>query len=420
VVTPRRPALSFIFFTLALDILGIGLIVPILPRLVQDLGGGNIATASSTFGLLAALYSFMQFLCAPLLGSLSDRFGRRPVILASLLGSGLDYFVLAFAPNLVWFFVGRVIAGVTGANYAAAVAYIADISPPEKRAANFGLIGAAFGLGFIAGPALGGVLGDVGLRVPFLVAGGLTLVNWLYGMFVLPESLARENRRAFSWARANPVGALLDLRRHPVVFGLTGIYFLLTLAHQSLPATWVLYTRHRFDWTVGQTGYSLALVGLTAALVQGGLTRVLVPRLGERKAATLGLAISGLSFTGYGLATEGWMMYALIVVGSLGGITGPAVQALISRSVGADEQGGVQGSLAGLASVAGILGPPLATTLFSHFIGGEAAVNLPGAAFFSSALLVIIALILAATSFRRHDGGRAPAPANVEAPKNSS
>jgi DHA1 family tetracycline resistance protein-like MFS transporter len=419
-VTARKPALSFIFFTLALDILGIGLIVPILPRLIQRLAGDDIVAASSTFGLLAALYSLMQFLCAPLLGSLSDRFGRRPVILASLLGSGLDYFVLAFAPNLAWFFIGRVIAGVTGANYAAAAAYIADISPPEKRAANFGLIGAAFGLGFIAGPALGGVLGDVGLRVPFLVAGGLTLMNWLYGVFVLPESLARENRRGFSWARANPVSALLDLRRYPVVFGLTGTYFLLTLAHQSLPATWVLYTKHRFDWTVGQTGYSLALVGLTAALVQGGLTRVLVPRLGERKAATLGLAIIAVAFTGYGLATKGWMMYALIVVGSLGGITGPAVQGLISRSVGADEQGGVQGSLAGLASVAGILGPPLSTTLFSHFISDGAAVKLPGAAFFSSALLVLCALMLAVKSFRRHGGAQASAAVDVQAPRSSS
>lgn len=419
-MTSRKPALSFIFFTLALDILGIGLIVPILPRLVEQLQGDNIAAASSAFGFLAALYSLMQFLCAPLLGSLSDRFGRRPVILASLLGSGLDYLLLAFAPNLAWFFVGRVIAGATGANFAAAAAYIADISPPEERAANFGLIGAAFGLGFVAGPALGGVLGDVGLRVPFLVAGGLTLVNWLYGVFVLPESLAPENRRAFSWARSNPVGAMLDLRRHPVVFGLTGTFFLVSLAHQTLPATWVLYTKHRFDWTVGQTGYSLALVGLTAALVQGGLTRVLIPKLGERKAATLGLAINAASFTGYGLATQGWMMYALIVVGSLGGITGPAVQGLISRSVGANEQGGVQGALSSLASVAGILGPPLSTTLFSHFISDGAVPKLPGAAFFSSALLVLIALTLAVRSFRSHADGQSSTPADAEGRRESS
>src|SRR4051794_12763399 len=233
----RKPALAFIFITVLLDILGIGLIIPILPRLIEFFEGGNLTAASRTYGFLTALYSLMQFVCAPLLGSLSDRFGRRPVILVSLLGSALDYMFLAFAPSLGWFFVGRLIAGVTGANITAATAYIADVSPPEKRAANFGLIGAAFGLGFIAGPALGGLLGNVGLRIPFLVAGGLTLLNWLYGWLVLPESLAPENRRLFSWARSNPVGSLLDLRRYPTAFGLTGTYFLNYFAHQVLPGT---------------------------------------------------------------------------------------------------------------------------------------------------------------------------------------
>lgn len=400
VLTSRKPALGFILVTLALDILGIGLIIPILPRLVESFQGGNVAAASHTVGLLAALYSLMQFLCAPLLGSLSDRFGRRPVILSSLLGLGLDYFLLAFAPNLGWFFVGRIISGVTGANFAAATAYIADVSPPEKRAANFGMIGAAFGLGFILGPALGGLLGDIGLRVPFMVAGGLTLLNWLYGWRVLPESLASSNRRAFSWARSNPVGSLLDLRRHPMVFGLAGTYFLIHLAHQVLPSTWVLYTSYRYHWTVGQTGISLAIVGLMAAIVQGGLVRIIVPKLGERKAATLGLSIAALSYVGYGLATDGRMVYVTLVLGSLGGITGPAVQALISRSVGANEQGGVLGSLTSLASVAGILGPPIATGLFGHFIGASAPVQLPGAAFFFSSVLTIGALILALRSFR--------------------
>src|SRR3989449_2975440 len=300
-MTPRKPAIGFIFVTLALDILGIGLIIPILPRLVESFKGGDVAAASGTVGLLAALYALMQFLCAPLLGSLSDRFGRRPVVLTSLFGSGWDYFLLAFAPNLGWFFVGRIISGVTGANFAAATAYIADVSPPEKRAANFGLIGAAFGLGFILGPALGGLLGNVGLRVPFMVAGGLTLLNWLYGWLVLPESLTRENRRAFSWTRSNPVGSLLDLRRHPMAFGLAGTYFLIYLAHQVLPNTWVLYTSYRYHWTVGQTGLSLAIVGLMAAIVQGGLTRVIVKKLGEEKTAILGLAVSTLSYVGYGL-----------------------------------------------------------------------------------------------------------------------
>ena len=401
-MTPRKPALSFIFITLALDILGIGLIIPILPRLIESFESGNVAAASKTVGLLAALYSLMQFLCAPLLGSLSDRFGRRPVILSSLLGSGLDYFLLAFAPSLGWFFIGRIISGITGANFAAASAYIADVSPPEKRAANFGLIGAAFGLGFILGPALGGLLGNVGLRVPFMVAGGLTLLNWLYGWFVLPESLAPKNRRAFSWARSNPAGSLLALRRYPMVLGLTGTYFLIYLAHQALPATWVLYTSYRYHWTVGQTGLSLAIVGLMAAIVQGGLTRIIVRRIGEQKAVTLGLSIAALAYAGYGLATQGWMIYAVLVFGSLGGITGPSVQGLISRSVGADEQGGVQGSLTSLASVSGIIGPPIATGLFAHFIGRNAPANLPGAAFFFSALLTIVAMLLAVRSFRKN------------------
>lgn len=400
-MTRRQPALAFIFVTLVLDILGIGLIIPILPQLIVKFEGGSFTAASHTYGTLAALYSLMQFLFAPVLGSLSDRFGRRPVILCSLLGSGLDYFLLAAAPNLSWFFVGRIIAGITGANFAAATAYIADVSPPEKRAANFGLIGAAFGLGFIAGPALGGLLGNVGLRVPFMVAGGLTLLNWLYGWLVLPESLATANRRPFSWKRSNPVGALLDLRRHPMAFGLAGSYFLIYVAHQVFPSTWVLYTSYRYHWTVGQTGLSLAIVGLMAAIVQGGLTRVIVRRIGEEKSAIVGLAIGALSYIGYGLATEGWMIYAILVFGSLGGITSPAVQGLISRGVGANEQGGVQGALSSLTGISGILGPPIAAGLFAHFIGAKSSLQLPGAAFFFSATLVVLALLLALRSFRR-------------------
>ena len=318
-MTSLKPGLALILITLVLDVLGVGLIIPILPRLIESFEGGSVAAASNVYGLLAALYSLMQFLCAPALGSLSDRFGRRPVILTSLLGSGLDYLVLAYAPSLRWFFLARLISGITGANFAAAAAYIADISPPEKRAANFGLIGAAFGVGFILGPALGGVLGNVGLRIPFLVAGGLTLLNWIYGWLILPESLAPENRRAFSWARSNPVGSLLALRRYPMVLGLTGTYFLISLAHQSLPASWVLYTGYRYHWTVGQTGLSLAIVGLMAAIVQGGLTRVIVPRLGEQRAALVGMGIGSLSFLGYGLATQGWMIYVILAFGSLGG-----------------------------------------------------------------------------------------------------
>ena len=407
--------MGFIFVTLVLDIVGIGLVIPILPKLVEGFEGGSVVAASNTFGLLAALYSLMQFVWAPLLGSLSDRFGRRPVILVSLLGSGLDYFLLAAAPNLGWFFVGRIVAGVTGANFAAATAYIADISPPEKRAANFGLVGAAFGLGFIAGPALGGLLGNMGLRVPFYVAGCLTLLNWFYGLLVLPESLAPVNRRVFSWGRSNPVGALMGLRRHPVVFGMTASYFAMHLAHQVFPSTWVLYTGYRYHWTVKQTGVSLAIVGLMAAIVQGLLTRVVVKKFGERRTALLGLTVVSLCYAAYGLATEGWMVYVILFVGSIGGVTGPAIQGIISRSVAANEQGGVQGSLTSLASVTGILGPPLATGLFSRFIDPSSSFQLPGAAFFFSALLSVVSLVLAARSFRLH-----PAPAGGDEPTNST
>jgi MFS transporter, DHA1 family, tetracycline resistance protein len=410
---PRKPALVFIFVTLFLDIFGIGLAIPVLPKLIEQFEGGNLTAASHTYGWLAALYALMQFLFAPFLGSLSDRFGRRPVILGSLLGSGLDYLLLAYAPTLPWFFLGRIVSGITGANITAATAYIADVSPPEKRAQNFGLVGAAFGLGFIAGPALGGLLGNIGLRMPFLVAAGLTLLNWLYGMFVLPESLADGNRRAFAWSRANPVGALTALRRYPVVFRLTGAYFLIQLAHQVFPGTWVLYTGHRYDWSVGQVGGSLALVGLTAALVQGGLTRVVVPRMGERRTLLGALAAAVAVYFGYGLATEGWMIYPLIVFGSLGGLATPVLQGVISRSVGDNnEQGAVQGALGSLASVAGITGLPAATWLFAWAVEPARAVHIPGAPYFVGGLLTAIAMVLAARSARvRGEAPTTPSPA---------
>jgi DHA1 family tetracycline resistance protein-like MFS transporter len=398
----HKPALRFIFVTLFLDILGIGLIIPILPKLIEQFSGGNVSAASHTYGWLASLYSLMQFLCAPVLGGLSDRFGRRAVILSSLFGSWLDYLLLAFAPSLPWFFLGRIIAGVTGANMTAANAYIADVSPPEKRAANFGLVAAAFGLGFIAGPALGGWIGDqFGLRAPFLVTAGLTLLNWFYGMFVLPESLPREQRRAFDWKRANPVGSLVALKRHPEVLGLTETYFLMSLAHQVFPSTWVLYTSYRYGWTPKQVGLSLAAVGVMAAIVQGGLVRKIVPKLGERRSIIIGLMNATVFFAAYGFATEGWMVYVWIGIGSFGGIAMPALQGLVSRGVPLNEQGAVQGALSSLASLAGILGPVLATGLFGYFISARAPAHVPGAAFFCGSVLMVIALLLAMRSFRK-------------------
>jgi len=415
-VNARKPAIAFVFVTLVLDILGIGLLVPILPKLIAELSGGNVSAASTTFGALAALYSAMQFLCAPLLGSLSDRFGRRPVILCSLLGSGLDYLLMAWAPTLPWFFLARTVSGITGASLTAASAYIADVSPPEKRSQAFGLIGAAFGLGFIAGPALGGVLGHQGLRVPFLFAAGLTLLNWLYGLFVLPESLPVQNRRAFSWSRANPVGSLVALRRFPIVLSLTATFFLLHTAQNGLHSTWVLYTSHRYSWDTKAVGLSLALVGLMAMVVQGGLVRVIIPRLGERRSILIGLGIGICSMTSYGLATQGWMIYAILLVGSLGMISGPAAQGLISRSVPVNEQGAVQGALSSLASLSGIVGPPIGAGLFGYFIGPTAPIYLPGAAFFFGGFLMLGALLLAARAFRKNPSAPAPQMASAGAP----
>ena len=401
-MTPRKPALVFIFITLFLDVLGIGLVVPVLPKLVEQLAGGGVDRASYLFGWLVGLYALMQFLFAPVIGNLSDRFGRRPVILISLFGSGIDYFLLAWAPTLPWFFLGRILSGISGANFSAAAAYIADVSPPEKRAANFGLIGAAFGLGFIFGPALGGWLGEYGLRIPFIAAGILTLINWLYGFLILPESLKAENRRPFSLRRSNPIGALLELRKHRLVLGLSTSYFISSLAHQVYPSIWVLYTGYRYGWSTRQTGLSLALVGLMAAIVQGGLTRKIIPMIGERRAAVGGLLIMSIALTGYGLAPEGWMVYGITIFGSLSGIAVPAIQGMISRTVGDNEQGGIQGSLTSLQSVAGAIGPPLATGVFGYFISTKAPAIVPGAPFFFSSGLTVMAAMLAARSFRRN------------------
>jgi DHA1 family tetracycline resistance protein-like MFS transporter len=399
-MSSRSPALGFIFITLVLDILGVGLIVPILPKLIEKYEGGDVAAASLTYGLLHALYALMQFLFAPLIGSLSDRFGRRPVILISLFGAGLDYLLIAYAPNLTWFVVGRIIAGITGANFAAATAYIADISPPEKRAANFGLIGAAFGLGFTIGPVLGGWLGQYGLQVPFLVAGGLTLVNWLYGLFVLPESLPLESRRPVSWDKSNPVGALLALKLYPSVLGLAMTSFLFVLGHQVYPSIWVLYTDFRYGWDTQATGLSLGFVGVMTVIVQGKLTKVFVSRFGEVKTGLFGLALGAAMYVCYGLCTEGWMIYVGIFIGSLSGVAAPALQGLMSRSVPADQQGGLQGSLTSLASLAGIIGPPMCSGLFGYFISDQAPVLLPGAPFFVCAAITVVAVILAKRALR--------------------
>jgi len=406
----RQPALKFIFITLLLDILGIGIIVPILPGLVKELLQGGVSDAAKVYGILGALYALMQFIFSPMLGALSDRFGRRPVILTALFGSGLDYFLLAFAPTLAWFVVGRIIAGITAANFSAATAYIADISPPEKRAANFGLVGAAFGLGFAIGPALGGLLGQTDLRLPFIVAGVLTLLNWLYGYFVLPESLPPEKRRSFSIARCNPITALISLRSRSIVMWLAVIYLLYQISHQVYPAIWALYTENRYGWTPRQIGMSLAFVGVLAAIVQGGLTRRIMPFLGERRAVIVGLVVTMVAYLAYGIAPEGWMVYAIIVVGAFGGLCQPAMQGIISKSVGDDEQGQIQGSLSSLSSLASIIGYLGATRLFAHFVSDKVPTKIPGAGFFASAILAAIAIGVALWLFARIKDSSTPQP----------
>lgn len=397
----RQAALPFILFTIILDMLGIGLIIPVLPKLVTSLYGGDLSAGSTIFGVFVAVYALMQFVCSPVLGNLSDSFGRRPIILISLFGAGLDYLLMAFAPNLWWLFLGRVIAGITGANITAANAYIADISPPELRARNFGMVGACFGVGFIIGPALGGLLGEYGLRLPFMVAAGMNLLNALYGFFVLPESHPKENRRPFDWRRANPFSSLKGLNRFPVVFGLTAVIALERIAHDSLPSTWVLFTTYRFHWSELDNGLSLALVGVMYAIVSGGLTGPLVKKFGERRALIFGLVVGATSFLLYGLAPKGWMMYAIIIAGSIGGIGTPALQAIISKLTPATEQGAVQGAIASVQSLAAILGPLMATGLFGYFTSNAAPFKLPGAAFIASAILVAIACLLAVRQMRR-------------------
>jgi DHA1 family tetracycline resistance protein-like MFS transporter len=405
---PRpQPAVIFIFITLFLDIFGIGLVVPVLPGLVEELQGGSVEAASHAVGWLGALYALMQFIFSPILGSLSDRFGRRPVILVSLLGAALDYLLLAWAPSMAWLFVGRIISGITAANFSAASAYIADVTSPEKRAAGFGMIGAAFGLGFIAGPAVGGLLGEFGLRLPFLVAAGVTALNWIYGIFVLPESLTPENRRAFDWLSVNPFKSLVALARWPVVSGLAGAQFLMNLSHNIYPSLWVLYTGFRYGWSTRTVGLSLCVVGLTSAIVQGALAGNIIRRMGERRAVLFGLGLMSVAMVCYGLATEGWMIFVTIILGSIGGVAGPAEQSLISQAVPADEQGAVQGALNSLASVAGVIGPLVWTWIFAASLGTNGTLNFPGLAFIIAGVLTLIALAIAVRVLNRWSPNKA-------------
>jgi DHA1 family tetracycline resistance protein-like MFS transporter len=336
-------------------------------------------------------------------GALSDRFGRRPVLLASLFGFGVDYLVLAFAPTLGWLFLGRMVAGIMGASFTTAGAYIADISTPEKRSQNFGIIGAAFGLGFIIGPVIGGLLGGLGTRVPFLVTAGLTMLNWLYGFFILPESLKPEHRRAFDWKRANPLGTLKSLLRYKVIAGLLVSLTLLYIAAHAVQSNWSYYTIEKFGWKEADIGVSLGVTGLLIAIVQGWLIRELIPRLGQYRSVYVGLGLYAAGLLLFALATKGWMMYAFTVVYSLGGIAGPAIQGIISRVVPPDEQGELQGGFTSLMSLSSIIGPfVMNSVLFAAFTREGGGVYFPGAAMLAGSVLVLVAALLARRSLKRN------------------
>jgi DHA1 family tetracycline resistance protein-like MFS transporter len=420
---PRQPAVGFIFVTLALAIVGFGLLIPVLPKLIVQFKGGDITNGSHAYGSLVGVYALMQFIGAPILGSLSDRFGRRRIILIATAGSAVDYVIMACAPTLSWLVVARIISGFTAGVYATTNAYIADVTPPEKRAGAFGLLGAAFGIGFIIGPVLGGLLGEIDLRLPFWVAAGCSAVNWFWGLLVLPESLKPENRRPFSWGRANPVGSLLALKRLPAVLGLAEGYFLLMVAQTMMFSMWALYTDYRYHWSPRDVGLSLMAAGVLSGLVQAVLVKKIVPALGETRAVLIGLTISALAYIGYGLAPYGWMIFAVMTVACFAGISGPALQAYITKHVPANEQGATQGVLGGLQSLAGIPGPLLATWSFGWAISADPGIHLPqflsfldgaatwlvhhllpkhpGVAFFEAAFLILTAMLLALRSFRK-------------------
>jgi DHA1 family tetracycline resistance protein-like MFS transporter len=392
----RNAAVAFIFVTILLDMFALGLIMPILPKLVESFVDNDTASAARIFGLFGTAWAAMQFIFSPILGGLSDRFGRRPVVLLSNLGLALDYVLMALAPSLIWLFIGRVISGITSASVSTAFAYIADMTPPERRAAVFGKVGAAFGAGFIVGPAIGGLLGHADPRLPFWVAAGLSFANTLYGLLILPESLPPERRSPFRWKSANPLGALKLLRTDRVLAGLSIANFVAQLAHVVLPSTFVLYATYRYGWNTRTVGLTLALVGVCAMVVQGAGIGPIVRRIGERRALLLGLGCGALGFLIFGAAPTGPLFWLGIPVMALWGLAGAATQALMTQLVAGDQQGQLQGATTSVQSVSQLVGPFLFTLIFAYFIGAQAPLQLPGAPFLLASALLVLALVIAA------------------------
>ncbi|WP_298304992.1 TCR/Tet family MFS transporter [Flavobacterium sp.] len=399
----KSAAIGFIFITMLIDITGWGIIIPVIPKLIQELIHGDVSEAAKIGGWLTFAYAITQFVFAPFIGNLSDKFGRRPIILLSLFAFSMDYLLLAFAPTITWLFIGRIIAGISGASITTASAYIADVSTPENRAKNFGMIGAAFGLGFIIGPVIGGLLGQYGSRVPFYAAAVLCLLNFLYGYFILPESLSKDNRRAFSLKRANPIGAFLNLKKYPKLIGLVVSIFLLYTASHAVHSNWSYFTMYKFNWDEKMVGISLGAIGLLVGIVQGGLIRVINPKLGNEKSIYVGMALYTVGMFLFATATQSWMMFAFLIPYCLGGIAGPAMQAVISSQVPANEQGEIQGTLSSLMSASAIVGPPMMSTVFYYFTHKEAPFQFAGAPFILGGILMFLSTIIAYFSFRNNN-----------------
>lgn len=410
-------AFTLIFATLLIDVAAMGMTLPVLPGIIGGFFGGDLARAAQFTGMVAALAAGLEFVCAPVVGAISDRFGRKPVLLLGMLGPGLTYLLLAVAPGLGWLFIGYAVAGIVGAIHATANAYVADVTTPEERAGRYGLMGAAFGIGFIVGPLAGGLLGGIGLHLPLYAAGGLTLVNMVLCLVLLPESLPAERRRAFRWAQANPLGALGLLRRNPAILALAASLFLANLALNGLYSTWIYSTTLRFGWGAAQTGITFAVMGFLAALAQGMLVGPAVKRLGERRSIIIGLGAGVLSFLAYAVAPEGWMIYVIIAVSSVAALDAPASQSLLASSVGADEQGAVQGAMTSVLSLTRIAGPLLATNTFAYFVSPSAPVYFPGAPFAIGAVLLAGALVLAVCFVRPAARAEVPAAGVAEYPE---
>lgn len=399
--TDKKAAIGFIFITLLIDITGWGIILPVVPKLIGELIHSDLSEAAKYGGWLGFAYAITQFMFAPIVGNLSDQYGRRPIILISLFGFAIDYILLALAPSIAWLFFGRIIAGITGASISTASAYIADISTDEDRTKNFGLIGAAFGLGFIIGPVIGGLLGHYGARVPFYVAAILCMMNFLYGLFILPESLEKDKRRPFNWKRANPIGTFNFLRKQSKISNLVVALILVYVALHAVQSNWHFFTMYKFNWTERTVGLSLGLLGLLLGFVQGVLIRWTTPKLGEQKSVYFGLLFYALGFMLFAFTNQGWMMFVFLIPYSLGGICGPALQSIISKNIPSNEQGELQGALASLVSATSIIGPPMMTNLFYYFTHDQAPFEFSGAPFFLASILMSISAIIIYFAFQQ-------------------